>query len=26
LMQLGLELPRQVWIGRVRAWAESLTA
>jgi Uma2 family endonuclease len=26
LVQLGLELPRQVWIGRVRAWAESLTA
>jgi Uma2 family endonuclease len=26
LVQLGLELPRLVWIGRVRAWAESLTA
>ena len=26
LVQLGLELLRQVWIGRVRAWAESLTA
>ena len=26
MVQLGLELPRQVWIGRVRAWAESLTA
>jgi Uma2 family endonuclease len=26
LVQLGLELPRQVWIGQVRAWAESLTA
>lgn len=23
---LGLELPRRVWIGRVRVWAESLTA
>jgi len=26
LVQLGLELRRQVWIGRVRAWADSLTA
>jgi Uma2 family endonuclease len=26
VVQLGLELPRQVWIRRVRAWAESLTA
>jgi Uma2 family endonuclease len=26
MVQLGLELPRQVWIGWVRAWAESLTA
>src|SRR5215831_7737881 len=26
LVQLGLQLPRLVWIGRVRAWAESLTA
>jgi Uma2 family endonuclease len=26
LVQLGLQLPRLVWIGRVRVWAESLTA
>jgi hypothetical protein len=26
LMQLGVELPRLVWIGRVGGWAESLTA
>jgi hypothetical protein len=26
LVQLGLGLPRQVWIVRVRTWAESLTA
>jgi Uma2 family endonuclease len=26
MVQLGLELPRQVGIGQVRAWAESLTA
>ena len=25
MVQLGLELPRLVWIGRVLAWAESLT-
>ena len=26
MVHLGLELPRQVWIGRVRDWVESLAA